>query len=615
MCPGLVKFSIMNKSVYIFIFSILSLLSCGREGLIDDGKVQSPADTPISYAVQIAPYIEVDVKSGSDKELCGANYTRREIYGEDTLNVGISLLSVTPIEGEPLTKGSRVTSITSFGLFGYRTVGGSFSSTSTSSFINNMNIVNSSSIWAGSTQPTDIRYWPPDFSNKVSFFAYYPRLSSTSPDAQGLSLPTTAAQTGAPRINYAVPEAVANQPDILVARRNMNLNNSNSSPAPPVTFTFDHALACINFKVYGNPADGIEYIGIKGIKASGTLSLDNNGGNILWTPAATNSKTLFKAGLIASPTASTSGTSVVAESGYLMMIPQTLTNEAMVVIKFTNRRYPIENPIKLTTIQDWGAGKVYTYGIYADNVPTNYVDEYGVDRGPGLLIPMGTEGWRVIAPVNCGYRPAGEENIGDKGYIYGKMFQWGRKYGQGRINGVDATAPTVLQAPTIPFATSAAGQNVLYANRFFQPTAGSPYNWNNDENIMLWNKGSENAPIKGDYDPCPSGWRTMTFTELGALTVGKIGNSGTYIHGTSTINAITFIIPGFHYELVMPGCSYINGSGALFQNPSDKTPSYWSSSTTGATTFGFKAIFIYGTNCTLWTTYNSCGLLVRCIKE
>ena len=51
---------------------------------------------------------------------------------------------------------------------------------------------------------------------------------------------------------------------------------------------------------------------------------------------------------------------------------------------------------------------------------TDYVDEFGVNHGIGVAI-----GNAIWAPVNCGYH---KDN-----YKYGKLYQWGRKYGQGYI--------------------------------------------------------------------------------------------------------------------------------------------------------------------------------------
>ena len=48
----------------------------------------------------------------------------------------------------------------------------------------------------------------------------------------------------------------------------------------------------------------------------------------------------------------------------------------------------------------------------------DYIDEYGINHGQGIEID-GT----VWAPVNCGYHATD--------FKYGKLYQWGRKYGQG----------------------------------------------------------------------------------------------------------------------------------------------------------------------------------------
>jgi hypothetical protein len=48
----------------------------------------------------------------------------------------------------------------------------------------------------------------------------------------------------------------------------------------------------------------------------------------------------------------------------------------------------------------------------------DYIDEYGTNNGPGIQI--GETTW---TPVNCGYHK--------DDFKYGKLYQWGRKYGQG----------------------------------------------------------------------------------------------------------------------------------------------------------------------------------------
>lgn len=59
----------------------------------------------------------------------------------------------------------------------------------------------------------------------------------------------------------------------------------------------------------------------------------------------------------------------------------------------------------------------------------DYVDEYGINHGKGIAI-----GKAIWAPVNCGYHATD--------YKYGKLYQWGRKYGQG-YDDSDASVPTI----------------------------------------------------------------------------------------------------------------------------------------------------------------------------
>ena len=144
-----------------------------------------------------------------------------------------------------------------------------------------------------------------------------------------------------------------------------------------------------------------------------------------------------------------------------------------------------------------------------------YKDEYGVNHGRGIAI-----GDVVWAPVNCGYKAPtvdAQGNVKDKGYPYGKLYQWGRKYGQGYSLEYDAKAPseeagTLVEGPV----KISEGQLEANADKFYMSTS-SPYDWALYQNDQLWNDGTENEPKKTDYDPCPEGWRVPTYKELDAL--------------------------------------------------------------------------------------------------
>ena len=136
--------------------------------------------------------------------------------------------------------------------------------------------------------------------------------------------------------------------------------------------------------------------------------------------------------------------------------------------------------------------------IFNGSCPVPYIDEYGINHGPGIEI-----GETVWAPVNCGYHA--------EDYKYGKLYQWGRKYGQGH----NSAKITFVQGPV----DESYGSDQSKANEFYYISGYSTYGWaNNLSNMSRWNKGTETYPSKSDHDPCPDGWRVPTLTELSSLT-------------------------------------------------------------------------------------------------
>ena len=125
----------------------------------------------------------------------------------------------------------------------------------------------------------------------------------------------------------------------------------------------------------------------------------------------------------------------------------------------------------------------------------DYVDEYGENHGPGVKI-----GETVWAPVNCGYHKTD--------FICGKLYQWGRKYGQG-YNEYDASVPEIVAGPV----SLEIGQSKENANKFYY-NSSNPYDWTSPQYDNLWNSGTEENPVKTEYDPCPIGWRVPTYKEL-----------------------------------------------------------------------------------------------------
>ena len=238
---------------------------------------------------------------------------------------------------------------------------------------------------------------------------------------------------------------------------------------------------------------------------------------------------------------------------------------------------------------------------------TKEVKDYEVDSvnyGKGIVIED-----VIWAPVNCGYHTTD--------FQYGKLYQWGRKYGQGYDGEIwdydsgqsfhysDASAPKTMEGPI----SIINGQEDKYSNIFFT-ISRSPFDWASSQDDNLWNSGTESNPAKTEYDPCPEGWRVPTFKEIQKLTINRGyfeiegDQQGKYYCGPYTYldNAPKVFLPA-------SGQLDYDGGGSrgrgLFS-------SYWSSKRRDNRAEGFYFYFTDG-----HTGPSKCanGHAVRCVQE
>ena len=234
----------------------------------------------------------------------------------------------------------------------------------------------------------------------------------------------------------------------------------------------------------------------------------------------------------------------------------------------------------------------------------DYIDEYGVNHGQGVEIDG-----VVWAPVNCGYH--------ETDYKYGKLYQWGRKYGQGYegdlcdVNYIigaytDASVPSIISGPV----SLATGQSESNSNKFYYNYSySSPCDWVTPQDDMLWNSGTESNPVKTDYDPCPEGWRVPTYAELINLrsnysfmtTNGD--QSGRWFSGSSTYSSSVS-------RVFFPAAGYRDADGSTYYRGSDGR--YWSSSPDGSD----KASDLYflGGTVNVYSGGRAYGYSVRCVQ-
>jgi hypothetical protein len=238
----------------------------------------------------------------------------------------------------------------------------------------------------------------------------------------------------------------------------------------------------------------------------------------------------------------------------------------------------------------------------------DYVDEYGVNHGPGVKI-----GKTVWAPVNCGFH--------ETDYKWGKLYQWGRKYGQGytsdrediSLEQQDTYGPTIKQGPI----SEEEGNHIDNANVFYYKCS----DWVDVRNDKLWNAGSEESPIKTEYDPCPQGWRVPSFTELKSVLVNsspkevsKNGCVGYYFSGEYPYSpdAPQIILPSAGCRLGIRGDVTLRLEG-----------SYWSSMASNNKSATLDKIAWDSFSVRFYTSGGYCecnqirsdGLSVRCVME
>lgn len=161
-------------------------------------------------------------------------------------------------------------------------------------------------------------------------------------------------------------------------------------------------------------------------------------------------------------------------------------------------------------------------------VTDHYIDEYGIDQGPGVQI--GTIIW---APVNCGYH--------ETDYPYGKFYQWGRVDGFGYTNDEnnkqwDATGIERVDGP-IGYG-EAPDPNVFYTGIFdvnhgqwMELDEKGDYAF---DKVTKWNELRTLDQFKnneGIGDPCPRGWRVPTMDELRSLKC----NSASLLEGSTYV--------------------------------------------------------------------------------
>jgi uncharacterized protein (TIGR02145 family) len=228
----------------------------------------------------------------------------------------------------------------------------------------------------------------------------------------------------------------------------------------------------------------------------------------------------------------------------------------------------------------------------------DYIDANNVNHGKGVAI-----GDVVWAPVNCGYKASDEATTG---YAYGLLYQWGRLYGQGYAG--DETEPTTSSV------LNDQAQNANNSNRFYKGKSSNNYDWAKTRNDDFWNTGTESAPVKTTYDPCPAGWRVPTDSELTSLVAHSSeltayrGQNGYWFSGVYDYRAD---MP----QVFLPAAGFRDDSDAYaYSRGSDGR--YWSSGASSSKTKkAYAVVFDDKTFAEREQANRAYGYAVRCVQE
>ena len=164
---------------------------------------------------------------------------------------------------------------------------------------------------------------------------------------------------------------------------------------------------------------------------------------------------------------------------------------------------------------------------------------------------------------------------------YGDLYQWGR-YTEGHEGRTSGTTSTNATTAVPNLGNSWDG--------LFITESSSPYDWLTSQDNTLW------QGLSGTNNPCPTGYRIPTETELNAERLSWATNNAAGAFGSP----LKLTIGG--YRIHFNGTLDAVGSSGY----------YWSSTVNGieSKSLGFDA-----SNATMFSLHRSYGLSVRCIKD
>lgn len=327
------------------------LFSCNNEDFLENGNPEKACDN-ICFGISSDKDVQTRGYAGSDDEGYTADrFVLRSDDSADTLCVRAIVsdgINVSGFEGEQaLTRATPVGKdnfYDKFHVLAYWSKNG----TPVDQFYMNTNASNSAaSVGTGAKWSTEQIYYWPGADHSFQFYAWAPT------DAGGLTTPSSPQDKS---LAYTVPEAAADQKDIVVATTNEIQGDNNAA----VPLTFKHICTAVRFAVGSQMQPGsIKSVVLKGVKNAGTYDMATG----TWTLDNT-ATTDFSQDLNKSMNGNeTDGTVITSDAGTFMMLPQRLLAGATVEVVFVNANNEKRTLTASIGNAVWTMGTTVTYKL------------------------------------------------------------------------------------------------------------------------------------------------------------------------------------------------------------------------------------------------------------
>ena len=320
------------------------LFSCNNEDFLENGNPEKACDN-ICFGISSDKSIQTRGYADSDNEgYTAGRFVLRSDNSADTLCVRAIVsegINVSGFEGEQaLTRGTPVGKdnfYDKFHVLAYWSKNG----TLVDQFYMDEDAANNGSVWS-----TDQIYYWPGADHSFQFYAWAPT------DAGGLTTPSSPQEKS---LAYTVPEAAADQKDIVVATTDEIQGDNNAA----VPLTFKHICTAVRFAVGSQMQPGqIKSVALKGVKNAGTYNMAN-GAWTLGDATADFSQTLDKE----TTGNEGNGDEITSAEGTFMMLPQILPADAMIKVVFTNASGVDRTLTASIGDTQWTMGTTVTYKL------------------------------------------------------------------------------------------------------------------------------------------------------------------------------------------------------------------------------------------------------------